>query len=640
MKTLLSIFTLFLFSTGLSQHTREEANAHFQNLHFMEAIDSYQQLLSKRKKPKPLFVERLAESYFNINDYHNARKWYDTLYTIKETRIDEKTLIKYVQSLKACEDYSTANRLLKIHYRHNSQKLESLLAQEAYLDSLMAEMPTYALSNSEINSPLSDFAPMYYKDRIIFSSNREDSAPKDKNYSWNNQPYLAILTAQRDSTTGALSNAQPFHDNIQSSYHEGTLSYSKDYKTIYYTQNYLKNNDLQLNPKGFSNMQIMKGELVQDSIVNAVSLKFNNPKYSFGHPFLTADGKRLYFVSNMFGGFGETDIYYVDIHDNGKIGSPINLGPTINTPGREMFPFVTDNNLYFASDAHFGLGGLDIFKSQIKTANDFGLPKNLGKPINSNRDDFSLIINEMENRGYLSSNRDNGKGDDDIYSFEGLATTLKYKGIVKDDSTHTPIYQVVVKAYNEENQLVAETTSNNEGYFEMSLPPDSNHTLAFFKLEYKQEIKKLNQADTPLLFKESDTISMTSFSNFVIEEDGVEKINVNPIFFNLNRYNITYKAAKELDRIVSFMKSFPNVKIKIEAHTDSRASDKFNLELSGNRARSTYNYLVQMGIAPERIASAIGYGESRLLNECSNGVPCSNAQHLANRRCDFIIIGK
>jgi len=342
----------------------------------------------------------------------------------------------------------------------------------------------------------------------------------------------------------------------------------------------------------------------------------------------------------MFGGFGETDIYYVEIHKNGKIGSPINLGPTINTPGREMFPFVTDNNLYFASDAHFGLGGLDLFKSEIKADKDFGMPKNLGQPINSNRDDFALIINEIKNRGYLSSNRDNGKGDDDIYSFKGLLETLNYKGIVKDDITNTPIPQVVVKAYNEDNKLVAETTSNNEGYFEMPLAPDSNHTLAFLKLEYKQEVRKLNNSDNPLLLQETDTIPMTSFSNFVIKEDGVEKVNVNPIFFNLNRYNITYKAAKELDKIVSFMKSFPNVKIKIEAHTDSRASDKFNLELSGNRARSAYNYLVQMGIAPERIASAIGYGESRLLNECSNGVPCSNAQHLANRRCDFIIIGK
>ncbi len=640
MKTLLSLFALFLFSTGLSQHTREEANMFFQNLNFKEAIDSYQQLLSKKKRPKPLFVERLAESYFNISDYTNARLWYDTLYTLKDTRIDEKTLIKYVQSLKACEEYSTANRLLKKHYRYNSQKLETLLAQEAYLDSLMAEKPKYSLSNSEINSPLSDFAPMYYKDRIIFSSNREARTAEDNNYSWNNQPYLAILTAYRDSTTGVLSNVQQFHDNIQSSYHEGTLSYSSDYKTIYYTQNYLKNNELQLNPKGFSNMQILRGDVVGDSIVNAVALKFNNPKYSFGHPFLTADGKRLFFVSNMFGGFGETDIYYVEINENGKIGPPINLGPIINTPGREMFPYVTGNNLYFASDAHFGLGGLDIFKSEIKADKNFGMPKNLGEPVNSNRDDFALIINQVENRGYLSSNRENGKGDDDIYSFKELLNTFNYKGIVKDDMTNTPISQVVVKAYNKEKQLVAETSSNNEGYFEMSLPPNSNHTLAFFKLEYKQEIRKLNHADTPLSFKDTDTIPMTSFSNFVIKEDGVEKINVNPIFFNLNRYNITYKAAKELDRIVNFMKSFPNVKIKIEAHTDSRASDKFNLELSGNRARSTYNYLVQMGIAPERIASAIGYGESRLLNKCSNGVPCSNAEHLANRRCDFIIIGK
>ena len=640
MKIILPIFALFLTNILLAQNTRAEANEYFQNLNFIEAINVYQQLESNKKRPKPLFVERLAESYFNINDYANAKIWYEKLYALKEKRVDEVTFIRYVQCLKACQEYITANNLIREYYNYDELKLATILEQEKYLDSLIGETPTYEIRNLEINSPLSDFAPMYYKDAIVFTSSRAPESSEDAEYSWNKQPYLSILTAKRDTTTGELKDVQKLHSNIQSSFHEGTLTYSSDYKTVYFTQNYLKDNDLQVNPKGFSNMQILRGEVKGDSIVGAVSLKFNNPKYSFGHPYLTEDGQRLYFVSNMFGGFGETDIYYVDIREDGKLGPATNLGPSVNTPGREMFPFIAGQYLYFASDSHFGLGGLDIFKAEIESENGFGMAKNMGMPINSNMDDFAFIVNNSENTGYFSSNRIDGKGDDDLYAFNKIAETMVYKGTVKDEISQSPIPEVKIKVYNQEKELVLETTTDQQGNFEVALSPSVNHIFAFFKLEYKQEIKMVNNADSPNLFKDISNTVLTPFSSFVVNEGGVEKVRVNPIFFNLNRHNITYKAAAELDKIVSFMNAFPSVKIKIEAHTDSRASDTFNLELSNNRAKSTQEYLVYMGIDPSRIESAIGYGESRLINNCANGVPCSNEDHLANRRCDFIIIGK
>jgi len=640
MKIIFSIFTLLLYNILLGQNSRTDANEHFQNLNFKAAIPLYQQLESKKKKSKPLFVERLAESYFSINDYENAKIWFEKFYTIKEKRVDEVTLIKYVQSLKACKEYDVANSVLKDYYSYNEQKLAAILEQERYLDSLMADTPKFNISNSEINSPLSDFAPMYYKDAIVFSSSRASEFSEDADYSWNQQPYLSILIANKNKTTGKLGEVQKFHKNIQSSFHEGTLTYSSDYKTVYFTQNYLKGNKLQLNPKGFSNMQILRGDVEGDSIVRVVSLKFNNPKYSFGHPFLTKDGKRLYFVSNMYGGFGETDIYYVDIDEDGDLGPAKNLGPTINTPGREMFPFATGQFLYFASDSHFGLGGLDIFKSKIEPTNDFGFPKNMGMPINSNMDDFALIMNDSVNTGYLSSNRANGIGDDDIYSFNKSAEMMIYKGNIVDDMTQAPVPGVTVKVYDGNKQLVTEASTDEQGNFEVALSPSTNHIFAFLKLEYKQEIKAVDNADSPNLFKDLNSTTLIPFSSFVVTEGGVEKVKVNPIFFNLNRFNITYKAAAELDKIVTFMNDFPNVKIKIEAHTDSRASDAFNLSLSNDRAKSTQDYLVYMGIDSSRIESAIGYGESRLINNCANGVPCSNEDHLANRRCDFIIIGK
>jgi outer membrane protein OmpA-like peptidoglycan-associated protein len=215
-----------------------------------------------------------------------------------------------------------------------------------------------------------------------------------------------------------------------------------------------------------------------------------------------------------------------------------------------------------------------------------------------------------------------------------------YKGNIIDKIIKAPLSGVQVKVYDRENRLVTEAITDEEGNFEVVISPTTNHIFAFLKPEYKQELKTVNNADSPQLYKEINNTELTPFSSFVANEGGVEKIRVNPIFFNLNRHNITYKAATELDKIVSFMNDFPSVKIKIEAHTDSRASAAFNLELSNNRAISTKDYLVQKGIDPSRIESAIGYGESRLMNDCANGVPCNNEQHLANRRCDFIIISK
>ncbi len=214
MKLLLSIFALFLCNVHWAQYSRSEANEHFQNLNFKKAITIYHHLESEKKRSRPLFVERLAESYFNINDYTNAKIWYQKLYELKDKRVGEAIFIKYVQSLKAGQEYEAANSLIKEYYDYDQQKLATILEQEKYLDSLMVQKPGYQISNMEINSPFSDFAPMYYKDALVFSSSRTPMLSEDAMYSWNNQPYLSILTAKRDKSTGELSDVQKFHNNI------------------------------------------------------------------------------------------------------------------------------------------------------------------------------------------------------------------------------------------------------------------------------------------------------------------------------------------------------------------------------------------------------------------------------------------
>ncbi|MDX1446546.1 OmpA family protein, partial [Lishizhenia sp.] len=483
-----------------------------------------------------------------------------------------------------------------------------------------------------------------YGNKILFASSRAGEGElTKKTYAWNEQPYLNIYEAQRNTANGNLTNDKLF-EGLNSQYHDAMICFNKENTRVYFSTNQLrKKGKLKTNEDGTSTLQIMLADVVEGKIANIVSLSINSEEYSCSHPMLSEDGKFLYFVSNMENGMGETDIYRAPVKADGTVGSPKNLGPKINTPGREMFPTLQEGKLYFSSDGHYGIGGLDLFASKIKGDN-FENPENLGRPFNSEMDDFNIYWTKAGVNGYLSSNRLGGKGDDDIYFFtkDDQNWYQDVFGNVKEQTTKEIIPFATVKVYDDLDSLIAETQADSLGRFEVQLPCSSTNRLVFSKENHSTEELDVTTPDTPKVPEEEDAedVYLTLYKTLVKEEDGVEKIIVNPIYFDYDKAEITPQAEVELNRVIDAMNKFPSIVIKIESHTDARGKDSYNLKLSDDRAKSTRDYLIEQGIDPNRIISAVGYGEQQIKNKCKNGVECTDDEHFVNRRSDFIVVKK
>lgn len=634
------IFFVFISNLSWSQSSLKKAEHHFKNMDFNNVIASYNKAIEDKVELSQSQIEQLADSYFNINDYQNAKLWYDKLYASKQNSMSEVSFSRYLSCLRSNRDYEPSLYLLKEYYKNDPKKINFYAARKKQFDSIFDTKNTEFVRNLVINTKYSEFGTVKYNEKFIFSSSRDSLNFNSKLYKWNNQPYLNLFVSEVNLSNGELSQVQLLLKDIKSNYHTGTVAFSPDYKYVFFTRNYIKKNQkLSVNQKGMSNLQIVRGTLENGKVINEEILKFNSDTYSCGQPAISDDGKYLFFVSDMPGTKGQTDIYVAEIFDDGTINTPVNVGDQINTAGREMFPYFKNGTLYFASDNHYGFGGLDIFKSEMKSKVMYVTPKNLGKDINSNMDDFAITFNENNLSGYFSSNRSGGKGDDDIYYFE-LQPIIKNQtlsGVVYEEKSKLPIPNASVKVYNLFDEVIQEQTSDDKGNYTLSLPCSSEYVVEFSKSGYST--KKINYVadEVPNKVTKQD-VYLTKFSDLVKEEDGVVKIIVEPIYFDYNKWDITPKAVVELEKVLKVMREFPDVKIKIESHTDARGKDAYNLSLSDKRAKSTQAYLIESGIDMNRIESAIGYGESRLKNHCEDGVKCSEELHSINRRSDFIIL--
>ena len=282
-----------------------------------------------------------------------------------------------------------------------------------------------------------------------------------------------------------------------------------------------------------------------------------------------------------------------------------------------------------------GNGGLDVYKSDY-SENVFNVAINMGKPINSNRDDFSYIIDEENQKGYFASNRKGGRGDDDIYSFKNLTNLNVIAGVVENVENEDLLANVAVALFNEEGEKLMETTTDSLGNFVFEeLLSSKKYQLVSLKDGFLEEKTEVNTKNNERVFIKQ---SITPIKELVIRENDELKINLENIYFDFDKFNIKTQAAQELDKLVELMRDNPEMVIRIESHTDSRGSRAYNKYLSNKRAKSSRDYIVSKGIDASRIESAIGYGEERLLNDCSDGARCTRDGHLLNRRSEFIIV--
>jgi outer membrane protein OmpA-like peptidoglycan-associated protein/tetratricopeptide (TPR) repeat protein len=644
MKKLYILSLLFCVTLVFAQPKLKKADQLFKTFAYAEAAKTYEDYLQNVEKPSTQTVKNVADSYYFIDDNRNALKWYQKLYEIQGQNMTDVYFLRYIQSMKGVTDYEMADKLTKefLNKKGDQKEIQRFVSQKKQLDSLANSKPLYAVKNLDINSSKSDFGVAFYGEKVVFSSSRDTTKFNEKLYSWNNQPFLDLYLAERNMVDGSLFNESVFLKEVQTKYHEATAAFSSDLKTVYFTANILKKKSLAIDDTRTNNFQIIKGTIENEKLVKSEKLFFNSLKYSVGHPAISEDGRLLFFASDMPGGYGQTDLYVVQIAEDGTMGSPQNLGPTINTIGNEFFPFYRNGTLYFSSDGHYGLGDLDVYESKILDGLKFSEPRNLGSPINSNKDDFAYILDEKETYGYFSSNRALGKGSDDIYYFTKSKPECNQlvSGKVIDAKSKNAIDLAIVQVFDAFNDFIVETTTDSQGNYTVKVPCGKSIKIKVSKLNHSTEQKQLEITSIDGVETKDVNFELSKYEDLIVKENGVEKISINPIFFEYDKAVITKASEAELDKVVFVMEKFPLVKIKIESHTDSRGSDAYNMKLSDARAKATQAYIISKGIETSRIESAIGFGESRLKNKCSNGVKCSDEEHFVNRRSDFIIIEK
>ncbi len=498
----------------------------------------------------------------------------------------------------------------------------------------------YIIKTISINDELSNFGTSFYgDDKLIFAS------PTKRNYIinnvWkpNNQPFLDLcigtITAEGD-----LKNVKKFSSKLNTKFHEADVTFTKDRKTVYFTRSNYYKGKYGKDSLGINRLKMFKASVgVNDEWIDIKPLPFNNDNYSVGHPALSEDEKTLYFVSDMPGTLGKTDIFKVSVHTDGTYGKPVNLGPEINTPEKEMFPFILGNDeLYFSSNGRKdGMGMLDVYVCKLFPGRK-PLPINLGTIINSDKDDFAFIIAKNKREGYFSSNREGGKGDDDIYYFKEkkpfeFACDQDVTIVIKNKKTGDIIPHAIVSIYHND-KIIADSvkTDANGKYFFKATCNDKYKITAGNKF-FLSSFKTI-ETNTEKSLK--DVVIALEPNEFVVVREKL-MVNLNPIYFNYDKFAIREDAAVELDKVVTIMKKYPKLIIEVGSHTDSRGSDSYNEILSDKRANSTVAYIVSKGISKDRI-SGKGYGEKKIINKCTNGIKCSKEEHQLNRRTEFVIV--
>ncbi|WP_225901798.1 OmpA family protein [Zobellia barbeyronii] len=626
----------------------QRADHYFDKMWYTEAADLYEQALEKGGKNRSKdVIQKTADSYYFNTNMEKAYEWYNVLYENYGKEMSSENIFKYAHSLKGTGKYARSKRLMRLYNKKMKDAPASELANnvqenETALDNILNSKKDFEIKNLAVNTEYSDFSPMFLdSNQVVFSSAKDSSFFNTRRYKWNDQPYLDLYVAKVNEESNDLKNALKFSKKINTKYHEASVTFSPDNSTMYFTRNnYGKK--LKRDDKGINHLKIYKSTKVDNEWTEAVEVSFNSDDYSTGHPALSPDGKQLYFVSDMPGSLGKTDIFVVDVTEDGSFTEPRNLGPTINTEQREMFPFFNGTKMYFSSDGFTGLGGLDVYESAFDAEEGFAEVKNLGQPVNSNKDDFSYIVNEENQQGYFASNREGGKGDDDIYSFKRLIleevpeNNNAIAGVVTEMVTGDIMPQALVQLLDENGIKLKEMSTEDDGSFIFEdLNDSTQYTLKTVEPKFidNERLVTTTVNDTVKV-----DIAMKRLEEMIAIEDGIKKIKTEMIYFNFDKASIRPDAAKELDKLVSVMKEFPTIVIKVESHTDSRGTKSYNEYLSDKRAKSTRDYIISQGIDANRIESATGYGENRLLNDCNGSSPCSEADHLLNRRSEFIIL--
>lgn len=635
---------MLLFSQGSDA---QKAKQLMNNFEYVKAISMYNSYFSLHS-PADEDLRNIASCYLMINDAKNAKEWISRL-ALKENPL-AKDVLMYGNLLKTEGQYDEAivqfERYKKLEPTDKNADLQIQSSKDA--KRWIANPELFDVRNVEsLNSQNSDFGLIPFGNGFIFTSDRLNSTihSNEDTHGWTGNPYLKLYKVEDASKLNNQSTINPLNDK----YHNGPAQFSKSSKEIFFTRTKMvrvKKKNRNIDPTSWienieqsdyeNRLEIYSAKLADGKWSTSTPFAYNKPEeYSIGHPVLSPDGSILYFVSDMSGGFGETDIYYSIKNTDGSWSQPQNAGKIVNTASKEMFPHVdSEGVLFFSSEGHPGMGGLDIFKTTGKK-DQWSTPENLKAPINSSKDDFSIYYTEKETAGYFSSNRDGGKGSDDIYYFESMPPSqLTISVITKtldDENNIIPLNQVNVKIFNESSDKIKQDIKEINGKFFAEVKCKDTYTFVGSKEGYYTKSKTILTECT----RRNDTLVV----EMLMEKIEVGKtIVLKNIYYDFDKSFIRDDAKPDLDLVVQIMQDNADIIVELGSHTDARGNDEYNIALSQRRADAAVKYIIDKGIDKTRIV-AKGFGETIHLNDCKNGVECSDEEHQLNRRTEFKVTG-
>ena len=632
----------------------KEADALFNQFNYALALPAYKATLSGQK-PTLYVTQRIAECYRLMNNSREAENWYNRVISFPDH--DPKALKYAADAARENGNYDRAKQL----YTQFGQRVPSQAALVAQLNAScdnarqwLANPEPYELQKlTNVNSTGSDFSPVLLPDGLVFTSDREvDTRKNNRVYGWTGKAnYKLYYAPQRKD--GRFDAPVLFDNSINNNYHNGSAIFTPDGKTIYFTRiNEVKSKQKHRNNDPFSWIKFDEKNTYVNRLEVFIAQKngenWSKPKpfsynkvnnYSVGHPALSPDGQMLYFVSDMPGGLGETDIYYCVRQANGEWGQPVNAGNKINTSGKELFPVVSPEGvLYFSSEGHPGMGGLDILAAE-GSGTKWKTIQNLKYPLNSPADDFGIAFDKTKDKGFVSSNRDSKDGTDDIYAFKIVENTCNLAGKTLERSlnaqgtfTETPVANVLVQIYFEGNATPGQTYSDAQGNFTFNIKDGQKFNLKATKSGYLiQSVDITSDCRSRVdLVKISMPLNRNTLNKPIILEN---------IYYDFDKADVRPDAALELDKWVRTLNDNPTIRIELGSHTDSRQTETYNQRLSQLRAEAAVKYIISRGINPNRLV-AKGYGETRPLNRCRDGVACSELEHQLNRRTEVKILSR
>ena len=630
------LFALFFFQMVIGQNNNSKGDGYFFSYAYKDAILAYNEDVSKGFVLTQQQQLNLADAYFQTKDFEQASAIY-AQYFSQDSIIDNFRLNRYLTALRKLGKVQRSNTIsIEKNGALGSELLENADFNNSIMHDTKNNIPSldFEVFNLAGNSSKADFSPSFYGEHLLFTSGRTLEGPGAKD----SGGYLKIFSGAL-AANGQLSEVSKYTELNPSGYHEATPYFSKALNSVFYVLSNTKDGELEFDANGKNALAIAVQRLD-----GSFRFLWRDLSTSFYYPFYDEATERLYFAAQLEDSYGGTDIYYVNTNKGNIMSAPINLGPRVNSPGNEIAPYLFEKSLYFSSDVYYGYGGMDIYKSNMGNEGDFSIPLNLGSQVNSIADDFGFVLrNQGEGLlGYFSSNREGGKGDDDIYGFvvdekPGIKTIV-LKGQVVTGKYNSSLSGAIVQLKDKNGTVLKEVLSDKGGNYRIEVPWQEEVELIVSKEKHSVFTQSYSAAALESLEQADANVSLISYQDIVEKKEGQTVLKINKFFFPKGSTSLNQEIEKELDKIVQAIRLFPKIQLRIETYTDSRGGSASNFALTQKRSNAIKKYLINQGVPNSNILYTVGYGEQKILNNCTNGVYCLEVLHRRNQRSLFVVL--